>query len=111
MFDINNDGKVDLNVTFQDGGGQWWINNSTPGHVNFTATSITRAGNTSRAQVLFDFNGDGQVDWFRSEQPGLVIDYGDGNGNFANRSKTFSIPGTDTNDNANLLPGDFDGDG
>src|SRR5262249_32299075 len=25
MFDINGDGKVDLNATFQDGGSQWWI--------------------------------------------------------------------------------------
>src|SRR5262249_6808250 len=41
MQDINGDGKVDLAVTYQDGGGQWWINNSTPGHVNFTPTSVT----------------------------------------------------------------------
>jgi hypothetical protein len=111
MFDINGDGKVDLNATFQDGGSQWWINNSTPGHVNFTATNVTRGGNSSRSQVLFDFNGDGNVDWFRSAPPGLVVDFGDGHGGFTENSLTFAIPGTDSNDNASFLPGDFDGDG
>lgn len=111
MFDINGDGKVDLNATFQDGGSQWWINHSTPGNVNFTATSVTRDGNTSRSQVLMDFNGDGKVDWLRSAPPGLVIDFGDGNGGFTQGSLTFTIPGTDSNDNASFLPGDFDGDG
>jgi hypothetical protein len=111
MVDINGDGKVDLNATFQDGGSQWWINNSTPGHVNFTPTSVTRDTNTSRSQVLFDFNGDGNVDWFRSAPPGLVVDFGDGHGNFTEGSKTFTIPGTDSNNNASFIPGDFDGDG
>ena len=111
MVDINGDGKVDLNATFDDGGSQWWINNSTPGHVNFTPTTITRDGNSSREQVLFDFNGDGNVDWFRSAEPGLVVDFGDGHGNFTQGSKSFTIPGTDSNNNASFLPGDFDGDG
>jgi DNA-directed RNA polymerase specialized sigma24 family protein len=111
MFDINGDGKVDLNATYQDGGSQWWINNSTPGHVNFTPTNVTRDTNTSRSQVLFDFNGDGNVDWFRSAPPGLVVDFGDGHGGFAAGSLTFPIAGTDSNDNASFLPGDFDGDG
>ena len=111
MDDINGDGKVDLNATFGDGGSQWWINHSTPGVVNFTPTSVTRDGNTSRSQVLFDFNGDGKVDWFRSAEPGLVVDFGDGNGGFTAGSKTFTIPGTDSNDNASFLPGDYDGDG
>jgi Glucose / Sorbosone dehydrogenase/ASPIC and UnbV/FG-GAP-like repeat/Immunoglobulin I-set domain len=111
MADINGDGKVDLSATFQDGGGQWWINHSTPGVVNFTPTNITREGNTSRSQVLFDFNGDGKVDWFRSAPPGLVVDFGDGNGNFTEGSLTFAIAGTDSNDNASFLPADFDADG
>src|SRR5436305_896316 len=33
--DINEDGKLDLQMTFQDGGGKWWINESTPGHLSF----------------------------------------------------------------------------
>jgi hypothetical protein len=111
MFDINNDGKVDLNATYQDGGSQWWINNSTPGNVNFTPTAVTRDGNTSRSQVLMDFNGDGKVDWLRSAPPGLVIDFGDGAGGFTQGSRTYTIAGTDSNNNASFLPADFDGDG
>jgi hypothetical protein len=45
MYDINEDGNVDVSMTYQDGGRRWWINNSTPGAVNFTATNITRGGN------------------------------------------------------------------
>src|SRR5262249_56082500 len=63
------------------------------------------------SQVLFDFNGDGKVDWFRSAPPGLVVDFGDGAGNFTEGSVTFPIAGTDSNDNASFLPADFDGDG
>ena len=80
-------------------------------HVNFTATNVTRDGNTSRSQVLLDFNGDGKVDWLRSAPPGLVVDFGDGNGGFTEGSLTFTIPGTDSNNNASFLPADFDGDG
>jgi hypothetical protein len=110
-FDINGDGKVDLNATYQDGGSQWWINHSTPGTVNFTPTNVIRGTNTSRSQVMFDFNGDGKVDWLRSAPPGLVVDLGAGAGGFAEGSHTFPIPGTDSNNNASFLPGDFDGDG
>ena len=110
-YDINGDGKVDLAATFEDGGGQWWLNNSTPGHVNFTPTNVTREGNTSRSQVLLDFNGDGKVDWLRSAPPGLVVDFGNGAGGFTENSLTFAIPGTSSNDNASFLPSDFDGDG
>lgn len=111
MVDINGDGRVDLAATYQDGGGQWWINNSTPGDVNFIATNVTRGGNTSRSQVLIDINGDGKLDWLRSAPPGLVVDYGNGNGAFTEGSLTFSIPGTDANNNASILPADFDDDG
>jgi hypothetical protein len=111
MADINGDGKIDLSATFEDGGAQWWINNSTPGHVNFTATNVTREGNSAREQVLMDFNGDGNVDWVRSAEPGMVIDYGDGHGGFTEGSVSFPIAGTTNNDNASFIPGDFDGDG
>src|SRR5437667_12131069 len=32
--DINEDGKLDLQMTHQDGGGKWWINESTPGRLS-----------------------------------------------------------------------------
>jgi sugar lactone lactonase YvrE len=41
----------------------------------------------------------------------LLVDYGNGAGGFTENSLTFSIPGTDSNDNASFLPADFDVDG
>ena len=111
MYDINEDGRVDVSMTYQDGGGRWWVNNSLPGTVNFTATNITRGGNTSRSQVMLDFNGDGKVDWLRSAPPGVVVDFGNGLGGFTEGSLTFTIPGTSSNNNASFLPADFDDDG
>jgi glucose/arabinose dehydrogenase/ribosomal protein L35AE/L33A len=111
IYDINEDGKIDLSMTYQDGGGRWWLNNSTAGSVNFAATNITREGNTARSQVMLDFNGDGKVDWLRSGPPGLVVDYGNGSGSFALNSLTFSVPNTNSNNNASFLPADFDDDG
>jgi hypothetical protein len=111
IYDINEDGRVDVSMTYQDGGGRWWVNSSTPGAVNFTATNITRGGNTARSQVMMDFNDDGNVDWLRSAPPGLVVDFGNGSGGFSSGSLTFTIPGTSSNENASFLPADFDDDG
>jgi hypothetical protein len=110
MYDINEDGKVDVSMTYQDGGGRWWINNSTQDAVNFTATNVTRGGNTARSKVMMDFNSDGKVDWLRSAPPGLVVDFGNGAGNFTAGSLTFNVPDTTSNNNASYLPADFDND-
>jgi hypothetical protein len=110
IYDINEDGRVDVSMTYQDGGGRWWVNNSTTGGVSFAATNITRGGNTARSQVMIDFNDDGKVDWLRSAPPGLVVDFGNGAG-FTAGSLTFTIPGTTSNENASFLPADFDDDG
>ena len=111
IYDINEDGKIDVSMTYQDGGGRWWTNSSTNGAVNFAATNITREGNTARSQVMLDFNGDGKVDWLRSGPPGLVVDFGNGSGGFALNSLTFAVPNTTSNENASFLPADFDDDG
>jgi ASPIC/UnbV protein/VCBS repeat protein len=111
VYDINEDGRIDVSMTYQDGGGRWWLNNSTPGMVNFTATNITRGGNTARSQVMTDFNGDGNVDWLRSAPPGLVVDFGNGAGSFTTGSLSFTVPGTTSNENASFLPADYDDDG
>jgi hypothetical protein len=111
IYDINEDGRVDVSMTHEDGGGRWWVNNSTTGGVNFAPTNITRGGNTARSQVMFDFNDDGKVDWLRSAPPGLVVDFGNGAGAFAAGSLTFTVPGTTSNENASFLPADFDDDG
>ncbi|MFN7943467.1 MAG: VCBS repeat-containing protein [Thermoanaerobaculia bacterium] len=109
--DPDGDGLADLTMTFTDGGGQWWHNVSTAGSLDFDATSETTEGNAARAQVLLDFDRDGNEDWLRSAPPGLVVELGDGQGGFGPDEITFAVPGTDSNNNANFLPGDFDGDG
>ena len=110
-YDGDEDGRADLTMTHEDGGGRWWRNLSTPGALNFMATAVTRGGNTARSQVLFDVNRDGRVDWLRGAPPGLHVDLGNGSGGFAEASATLAIPGTDSNNNANFLPADLDGDG
>lgn len=110
-YDFDEDGKNDLTMTYVDGGGQWWKNYSPPGALDIRATDITRDGNTARTQVLADFNRDGRVDWLRAAPPGIEIDFGDGNGGFAEDSYSLTIPDTDSNNNANVIPGDFDNDG
>jgi len=109
--DLDGDGKLDLSMTYQDGGGRWWLNETSGGTLAFTATDILTGGNEARAQVLADLDGDGNVDWLRAAPPGLVVDRGDGHGGFIANAYTLAIPGTDSNDNANFIPGDFDGDG
>ena len=110
-YDFDEDGKNDLTMTYVDGGAQWWRNLSSPGLLDIQPTGITRDGNTARTQVLADFNRDGIVDWLRAAPPGIEIDFGDGAGGFATDSFAITIPGTDSNNNANVIPGDFDGDG
>jgi hypothetical protein len=110
-YDSDEDGRADLTMTHEDGGGRWWRNLSAPGTLSFAATAVTRGGNTARSQVLLDVNGDGKVDWLRGAPPGLHIDLGNGAGGFAEASATLAISGTDSNNNANFLPGDLDGDG
>ena len=110
-YDFDEDGKNDLTMTYVDGGAEWWQNFSSPGSLDIRSTGITRDGNTGRTQVLADFNRDGRVDWLRAAPPGIEIDFGDGAGNFAQDSFSIAVPGTGVNDNANIIPGDFDNDG
>src|SRR5881296_3213620 len=77
--DINGDDKLDLQMTWQDGGGKWWLNESTPGRLNFRESSIT-AGQ-ARANAMIDLNRDGNVDWLH-ERPGVAFEFGDGKGSF-----------------------------
>jgi MYXO-CTERM domain-containing protein len=107
-YDVDEDGLVDLSTTYQDGGGQWWLNASSPGSVSFSATAVTRETNTSRVQVMLDVNQDGNVDWIRASETeaGVMIDYGDAQGNFAQAST--QLPGLG---NVNPIPVDIDGDG
>ena len=67
--DIDEDGKLDLQMTFQDGGGKWWINESVPGRLSLRDSGII-AGQ-GRCNALIDLNRDGKVDWLH-ERPGVV---------------------------------------
>lgn len=104
-YDIDEDGKLDLQMTWQDGGGKWWINESIPGRLNFRETSVT-AGQ-GRANALIDLNRDGKVDWLH-ERPGVVFEFGDGKGGFKPGGHLDVAP---TRNEINIHPVDLNGDG
>jgi hypothetical protein len=80
--DLNNDGKVDIQMNDGDGGGRWWINESTPGKVSMRDSGVTAAhGHQARANALIDLDRDGNVDWLHA-RPGVVWQNGDGSGGF-----------------------------
>jgi len=103
--DINEDGKIDLQMTWQDGGGKWWLNESTPGHLQFRETSVT-AGQ-GRANAMIDLNHDGKLDWLH-ERPGVVFEFGDGHGGFMTAGH---LEVAQTRNEINIHPVDLNGDG
>ena len=103
--DINEDGKVDLQMTWQDGGGKWWINESAPGRLSFRETQAI-AGQ-GRQNAMIDLNRDGRLDWLH-ERPGVVFEFGDGQGRFA---KGGELPVEPTRFEINIHPADLNGDG
>jgi hypothetical protein len=103
--DINGDGKLDLQMTWQDVGGKWWLNESTPGRLSFRESNIT-AGQ-ARANAMIDLNRDGNVDWLH-ERPGVTFEFGDGKGNFRPGGHLEVAP---TKNEINIYPADFNGDG
>lgn len=115
-YDFDEDGRVDLTMTYQDGGGQWWRNrsrcgtSSAPGTLDFQPTGITRGTNTARRQAMIDIDRDGRVDWLRGSGTGIHFDLGDGKGGFAEAaaSLVFGIRGQAER---LCLPVDLDGDG
>ena len=104
-YDINEDGKLDLQMNWQDGGGKWWLNESAPGRLSFRETAVT-AGQ-ARANALIDLNRDGKVDWLH-ERPGIVFEFGDGKGGFTPGGRLEVAP---TRNEINVHPADFNGDG
>ncbi|HEY7426383.1 MAG TPA: VCBS repeat-containing protein [Gemmataceae bacterium] len=109
-YDADEDGKVDLTMTFQDGGGKWWLNRSKPGSLHFEGTKIERGTNTARRQAMIDIDRDGKVDWLRGTPRGIVFDRGDGKGGFP--AGKLDIPlGNNGPHEVLCLPIDLDGDG
>ncbi len=109
VYDIDEDGKPDLTMTWQDGGGQWWRNKSTPGRLHFEPTDITHGTNTARRQAMIDLDRDGKVDWLRGLGSGILIDAGDGAGGFKPERTLIEVPRTRAE--VLCLPLDIDGDG
>ena len=109
VIDLDEDGKLDMVTTEGDGGGRWWINQSSPGRVDFRKSTLSDP--QSRYQSLIDIDGDGKLDWLAMAnvgsiaQPGLRIYLGDGKGQLA-MPKTITLGGE-----AAPLAFDFDGDG
>ncbi len=104
-YDINEDGKLDLQMTWQDGGGRWWINESSPGKLAFRMTDLI-AGQ-GRANAMIDINRDGKVDWLH-ENPGIVFEAGDGSGRF---KRVGNLEIARTRNEINMHPVDLNGDG
>jgi len=113
-LDVDEDGKVDMDLTYTDGGAKWWMNKTAVGSstLEFVDSGVvnTRDGNQSRSEALVDFNRDGKIDWVRSCQgQNFKVDFGDGKGKFAANSVLISQPLGNALD-AGVIFADLDGD-
>ena len=114
-LDVDEDGKVDMDMTYSDGGAKWWLNKTTPASSMLQLVDVgavdTRDGNESRSEALVDLNRDGKLDWVRSCQgQNFKVDFGDGRGNFAMDSALIAQPQGNALD-AGIIFADLDGDG
>lgn len=109
-YDLDEDGRVDLSTTFQDGGSKWWLNKSKPTHLEFESTKVERGTNTARRQALIDLNRDGKVDWVRGAPNLLAFDLADGKGGFTSGAASLRIGDTGRFETL-CLPVDLNGDG
>ena len=108
-YDADEDGKLDLTMTFQDGGGKWWLNRGNPGRLAFEGTKIERGTNTARRQAMIDLGRDGKVDWLRGAPSRIVVERGDGQGGFS-KSREIAV-GDSGRAEVLCLPIDIDGNG
>src|SRR5215471_3461271 len=114
-LDVDEDGKVDMDLTYADGGAKWWLNRTAPGSSMLDLVDVgaadTRDGNQSRSEALVDLNRDGKLDWVRSCQgQNFKVDYGDGKGKFTADSLLISQPQGNALDAGEMFA-DLDGDG
>lgn len=109
-YDINEDGKIDFQMTFKDGGGKWWVNESTPGKVSFKGTNMDLGGGQARQNAMIDIDRDGKVDWLHEGGRGdVTFDKGDGKGTFTPTKKV--LLSTKWKDGPSMIPVDLNGDG
>jgi MYXO-CTERM domain-containing protein len=114
-LDVDEDGKVDMDMTYLDGGAKWWLNKTIVGSSTLQFTDVgvvdTRDGNQSRSEALVDLNRDGKLDWVRGCQgKNFKVDFGDGAGNFTADSLLIPQPQGDAQD-AGMMFADLDADG
>jgi hypothetical protein len=109
-YDLDEDGRVDLTMTHQDGGGRWWLNRSTPGHLDFKATDLSAFDGQARQNAMIDLDRDGKADWLHEGKPGTITwDKGDGKGALRPMKKT--LISSDWKDGPGIIPVDLNGDG
>ena len=103
--DTTGNGKIDLQMTHQDGGGRWYRNVSTNGAAAFEPTEFISP--QGRENALIDIDRDGKLDWIHEEarQGAIVFELGDGKGGF-HRGGGFA-----TFKESSVIPVDIDGDG
>jgi hypothetical protein len=106
-YDFDEDGRVDLTMTWQDGGGRWWRNLSRPGELEFQPTGMTRGTNTARRQAMIDIDRDGRADWLRGSGTGIHFDLADGQGNFTARGPSNEGKPPEAGRESEMVPGDL----
>jgi hypothetical protein len=114
-LDIDEDGKVDMDLTYMDGGAKWWLNKTSVGSSMLQFMDVgdidTRGGNESRSEALVDLNRDGKLDWVRGAQgQNFPVDFGDGKGNFTANSMLIAQPQGNALD-AGMMFADLNADG
>ena len=109
-YDIDEDGRLDLQMTHNDGGGRWWLNRSTPGRLAFVGTRMDLNGGQARQNAMIDIDRDGRVDWLHEGGRGWTTwDRGDGKGTLVQTQQALLHAGW--KDGASMLPVDLNGDG
>lgn len=101
--DVNEDGKLDLQLTHSDGEGRWFLNESKAGSLSFQA--LPPAPGQARENAMIDLDRDGLVDWIHEQGSGLAVEFGDGHGAFPRKT---TLPGLKE---TSALPVDLNGDG
>jgi len=107
-YDFDEDGKVDLTMTYQDGGGQWWRNRSRPAELDFEPTGMIRGA--ARRQAMIDIDRDGRADWLHGAQSAIHFNLADGKGGFIENNRPLPCGDPDRAERL-CLPIDIDGDG
>jgi hypothetical protein len=101
--DLNEDRRLDLQLTHSDGGGRWFFNESHGGPMSFKRAAPIPG--QARENAMIDLDRDGFVDWIHEKGDGLQLEFGDGHGAFPRQEW---IPGLKE---TSALPVDLNGDG